>query len=582
MSDIAKRRNEICDAVDLWTGYYRNNIHRFVEDYLNIQLKLFQKILIYLMDTNLYCVYVAARGQGKSFLAAVYAVCRCILYPGTKVVIASRTVKQAAEIIQKVETDMMPRSLLLRNEIERITSSHTGNPQVLFKNGSTIKAITLGQSARHNRANILIVDEYVQVHNSLITSILKKFLTAPRSPGYLGRNEYKHLAERNKQLYLSSAYYAHTDAHRRFIDYVGKSLQPNSGYIAVDLPYQVSIESGLLSRDAVQDEMSESDFNEMTWAMEMEGMWPGSIEGSFFELDMLSQSRRLDYAMMPDDKSILLKSDKHIRIPTKIDGEKRLLVTDIALMASNKNQNDASARMILQLLPASGGRYITNVVYIESGEGEHTEDQALRLRKLFDMYSCDYLVIDAKGVGFGVCDSLVRDVIDNETGYIYPALSCINNQDWADRCINKNARKALWVINATQKFNSECAIMLRDSFRSGRVNLLVTEYDGESMLEKIPAYSKLSLEEKLEMQLPYINTTLLNVELVNLSHEEIDGGTVRISKGKSRVRKDRYSALSYGIWVANEIAEKETVKRKRSMSSGYSAAPFLFRAPKIK
>ncbi len=35
-------------------------------------------------------------------------------------------------------------------------------------------------------------------------------------------------------------------------------------------------------------------------------------------------------------------------------------------------------------------------MYTESSEGAHTADQALRVRKLYEMYMCDYIVIDVK------------------------------------------------------------------------------------------------------------------------------------------------------------------------------------------
>lgn len=37
-------------------------------------------------------------------------------------------------------------------------------------------------------------------------------------------------------------------------------------------PYQLSIQEGLLDAEAVADEMSESDFSEVKWSMEMEGI----------------------------------------------------------------------------------------------------------------------------------------------------------------------------------------------------------------------------------------------------------------------------------------------------------------------
>ena len=84
---------------------------------------------------------------------------------------------------------------------------------------------------------------------------------------------------------------------------------------------------------------------------------------------------------------------------------------------------------------------MSNIVYGDTFEGMHTEDQALVIRKLYDEYSCDYIVLDCTGLGLGVYDALVRDMVDPDTGEVYPALSCCNNQEMADRCTTKGADK---------------------------------------------------------------------------------------------------------------------------------------------
>lgn len=73
-------------------------------------------------------------------------------------------------------------------------------------------------------------------------------------------------------------------------------------------------------------------------------------------------------------------------------------------------------------MPTKAGRYISNIVYTESCEGLRTDDQALVIRKLFDEFACDHLVLDCSGLGLGVYDSLARDIVDPETGEIsvYP------------------------------------------------------------------------------------------------------------------------------------------------------------------
>ena len=56
------RYGRILEGVALWTAYYRANIHRFAKDYLHLDLKWFQKILLYMMNINLVAVYIGSRG----------------------------------------------------------------------------------------------------------------------------------------------------------------------------------------------------------------------------------------------------------------------------------------------------------------------------------------------------------------------------------------------------------------------------------------------------------------------------------------------------------------------------------------
>lgn len=53
------------DTVAERASFYRANPQRFVKEYLGINLKLFQQLLIYAMMHNHYFMYLASRGQGK-------------------------------------------------------------------------------------------------------------------------------------------------------------------------------------------------------------------------------------------------------------------------------------------------------------------------------------------------------------------------------------------------------------------------------------------------------------------------------------------------------------------------------------
>ena len=576
------RRERVIEGMAVWGSYYRENIDEFVTNYLELDfLKWFQLALLVMMNRSRTFLWIAARGMGKSFLTAIFAVVRCILYPGTQVVITSGTRGQSINVLEKIQVLLMPASPNLRNEIDLEKTKFSGqDAKVMFKNGSYIKVVTASDNARSNRANILIVDEFRMVKKDTLDTVLKKFLTSRRMPAYreLSDKERKaeYAKEPNKSFFLSSAFFKDHWSYMKMIDTFRLMLDDGKSDFVCGFPYQLSIQEGLLFPEDVESDMLESDFNEIKWSMEMEALWFGDEDGAFFDFNSISKNRRIKYPMLPDKYSSLLTTPQKVKIPPKQNGEKRVLSADIALMSSKKHNNDASAIFINQMLLTKAGRYTSNIVYSDTFEGLHTEDQALVIRKLYDEFACDYIVLDCTGLGLGVYDALVRDMVDPDTGEIYPALSCCNNPEMAERCTVKGADKVIWAIKGSSALNSECAVLLREGFRSGKIRLLITEYDGESALAEIRGYGSLSQSEKLHLQMPYVHTTLLIDELVKLQHEE-SGGRVRIYE-RTGMRKDRYSSLSYNYYVATQLESK--LSRHRELD--YSNDAFIFKPPKLK
>ena len=303
-------------------------------------------------------------------------------------------------------------------------------------------------------------------------------------------------------------------------------------------------------------------------------MFYGDDGTSFFEYNAVAKNRAIKYPMLPGELSSKIQG-KTLDIKPKIAGEKRILSADIALMSSKKNKNDASAIFINQLLPTKSKRYSNNIVYGKTMEGMNTADQALLIRKLYEEYMCDYIVIDCAGAGIGVYDLLVREIVDRGTGEIYPGLSCCNNPEMAARCTTPNAEKVIWAIKGNESFNSMCAILLREGFRSGKIRLLVNEFDGEDALSDLKGYGNLNPPEKVALQLPYIETTLLINELVQLQHDNKEG-KIKVYE-KNNMRKDRYSSLSYSYYVADELERRYLKKSNNDIDIN---TIFTFRPPK--
>lgn len=560
-SENNAKSDRLMEGVGVWASFYRANPHRFAKEYLGINLKIFQMILLFMMNCSNYFMYLASRGQGKTWLTAIYCCVRCILWAETKIVIASGTKSQAREVIEKID-DLRKNSTNLAREISDLSTS-SNDPKVEFHNGSWIKIVASNDGARSKRANVLIADEFRMIDLDIINKVLRKFLTAPRQPKYLDKEEYKHLQERNKEVYLSSSWYKHHWSWGKLQAFY-KSMIDAKNYFVCGLPYQLAIKEGLLMREQVEDEMSETDFDEIGFSMEMECLFFGESEKAFFKFEDLDKNRKITKPIYPKEYYGILKDANFKYEPKKIE-EIRILSCDIAGMAGKNN--DASIYTVFRLVP-NGREFIRNIVYMESMDGGHTVTQAIRIKQMFEDFDCDYLVLDTQSMGLGIFDQLVVPLYDKDRDKEYAPWSCINDEKMTERCSYQDAPKVIYSIKGNAVLNSQCAISLRDGLKRGKVKLLVNELDGREHLKKIKGFTSLPMEDKVKFELVYIQITLLINEMINLEGERTDAGLVKLKEPNSK-RKDRYSSVTYGNYIADEL-ERELLKTDETSDDDYS------------
>jgi hypothetical protein len=85
------RRSRVKD----WVTFYRRNIHIFVKHYFGITLYPYQIIWIYMMSISDSFVAICSRAVGKTWLLAVFACAKAVLYPNSEIVVVSSTKEQA-------------------------------------------------------------------------------------------------------------------------------------------------------------------------------------------------------------------------------------------------------------------------------------------------------------------------------------------------------------------------------------------------------------------------------------------------------------------------------------------------------
>lgn len=550
-SDNLTKSEKLMQGVAEWAAFYISRPDIFAEEYLGLSLKPFQKILLYCMMHYNYTALFASRGLGKTFLTALFCVIICILKPGTKIVIAAGQKGQAMKIVTEKIPELinMSKTGMLKREIKGSirTSMNTDDPNVEFLNGSWIKVVAANQGARSARANLLILDEFRMIDPKVYRNVLRRFLASSRQPAYLEKPEYKNkqeYLERNKEIFLTSAFYKFNWSYERFKVFK-KAMLNFKKYFVCGFPYQIAIKENLVNKDQLLDELAEDDIDEIGWHMEMDTLFFGESEKAYFKTEEIQEVKNVQFPMYRKEIQELVGNKKIIN-SKKLDNEIRVLSCDIALLGGDANDSSVYT-LITGKKSKNGTRYTRNVLHMESHQGLHPETQALMIRRLFDDFDCDYIVLDRQGNGISVYAYLCRKLYDHERKKEYAPFYSMNEKNEPKLemfHLEDEYEEKVFTVSATEEFNSDIAIDLKDKIVNKKINFLVTKNDAREHFMSENWFEKLSIEDQVELLNPYVQTQLLENEMVLL--ERIEHSKYVKLKEQNGKRKDRYTSVSYG------------------------------------
>lgn len=550
-----------------WGAFYKENPHRFAMDYFGFKLHIFQQIILYMMNKSDQTTIIATRGIGKSWLLALYACIIAVLRPGSNVLVAAKRKKQAKLLItSKIMGDLYLKSEALRREI-KVLQNNNNEVYIEFWNGSRIEAVVSNDDARGYRANCLILDEYRMIDREVVDSVLLPFLNTPRQPGYLSNPKYSHLIEENIEVYLSSGWFSYHWSYQRFMETVKNMLKGENAF-ACSIPFTCSLEHGLLTKKRIKKEMKKESMSDASFMMEYCGMFFNESDDSFFKSSHINPCRNLTSMFYPPDELEYLKykdsSKKKYKMP-KVKGEIRLISADIALAKGSANDN--SIFTLIRMIP-NGDSYKRLLVHMESYNGMEALNQCIRLKELFMDFDSDYMIIDTNGVGNTVWNHIQKPTYNNERDEWYDAYTCFNEDNTVDKSMAKNSLEVVYSMKAYGDVNSKIAISLRNAFVNKSIQLPINSMEAKEMIYEDNKIKTENIEERayLEAKLlqPYAQCDALVNELINLEYENREG-KIKISE-KGRAKKDRYSSLAYGNYLADILEEKEYKNKRRKKS----------------
>lgn len=586
-----KYSEQFWDNFNDWISYYRQNIHRFITEYLGINLYFFQKILVYLMDFTGEkkigtFVFFASRGLGKSWLCSVYCVAKAILYPGIKIVVSSANVRQGKILAEKIRDLAMNCPMLeteLKGGLDGIHIVKDG-ADIQFENNSTIETVVCGPGGKGKRSQILILDESRLMDKEDVNTNLTPFLTGRRNPPFAKNPKYRHYIdeEPNIMISLTSIGYKDEWSYKDFEKYANFIASGDTNYSIVSLPYQFGVESNIITADFIDKQLKEEGTDPRTFRMEMEVIPYGESEHSMFKYEYLKRARRIVAPLIPitDDEFIKYGGDltKSRFYQKKELNEIRVVSMDIAVSAGSINDNTVFT--VFRLMEIDD-YYMKEVSYIEAINGVNLDDQIVRLKRLYYDLQCDYAVIDAGGAlginAANLCGQKTHDIMRNVW---YPGWRTTNQTEKFDmRVADPNAMPVLYCVQvaggSASAMQYNMVVRTQIELERGHLLLLMDEDSVLEYMNKKYRYMELKTSNDSSdralanyMIAPFLNTNKLVDEAIKTQMIRNKNGRWQFNEGAGR--KDRIISMLYGIHFIAMLEDDLSYKNKGTNISAYA------------
>lgn len=519
---------------------------RFIDYILDedstFKLYPFQRVFLRIMSRYKKVYITATRGTSKSFLNILSMYLKCIFFPNIKLSLVAPQKDQASQIAQaNIEAiwNFMP---LLEKEIKPKGRTFAKDyTRLKFLNGSVLDIVVASQGSRGLRRHGLSFEEICQMekHREIIGEVLLPLLANNRK----GADGSVSKTELHKQLmYVTTASSRQSYAWEQLYSVMIDMARGKSAFvIGNDFTLPVMFEQ--LDPEYIQDVKADPSMSPLQFAREYMSVWTGSSENSLVQLKDLEKCRVLtnaEYASVKGDHKYVISID---------------------VARSERKKSATTAIAVFKLIPRGNGTFFKQLVHLHTYKGNMLfDDQAMYVKELVETYSASMVVIDANGLGSGLVDALVKE--DKYNSY------SVVNDDTYDKYRLPNSIPIIFNIKSNTKETK--ASNIHNNFMT-----VIAEHGLKLLVSDsiIKEKSKEKDYEKLALKLlPHVETSLFVDEVMNLIYENSGNNNTIIKQVSKSMDKDRYSAVSYGLYYVY-LEEQKNKQRKRETfdASGFMA-----------
>ena len=501
---------------------------------------------------DVYAVF--PRGYSKSFLAVLSLMIRCILYPGAKLFTAAGGKGQSASILKEKVDELCRLVPAFEREIDRRPGRGTTETKdkcvYRFKNGSYFDNVAANEKTRGGRRHAGVLEECVGIDQGILQEVLIPLMSISRrcADGTVQPDE----TLNKSQLYITTAGYKNSFAYQKLIQTLVKMIiNPGSAFI-LGGTWKIPVLVGQYEKTFVQDQRRDETFNEAAFGREYESRWSGTVEDAFFNGDIFDRSRVLQ---QPEDEYSGRSTSMSYYV----------LSVDVGRKGCD------SVLEVFKVVPQSMGSAYKSLVNIFTYSDLHFEDQAIELKRKYYQYKARRLVIDANGLGIGLVDYMVKQQIDPVTGDIYPPFGVYNDDEgyYKQYKTPNTELDAMYLLKANAPINSVAHANVQTQLTSGKLKFLIDDRAAKVKLLGTKKGQQMTNEERTKYLKPFVLTSILKEEMSNL-REENEGVNIILKQANKGIRKDKFSALEYGLYY---IKQEEDSKKKKKR---FNVKDFMF------
>lgn len=173
---------------------------------------------------------------------------------------------------------------------------------------------------------------------------------------------------------------------------------------------------------------------------------------------------------------------------------------------------------------------------------------------------------------------MVKSQVDPETGDKLPSFGVYGStvesleDQYKKFRTNDTEENAMFLMKANASINTVCYAELQSALSTGRIRFLIDETVAREKLLSTPRGKKMTPEERDDYLRPFVLTTRLKDEILNLRQDN-EGINIILKQANKGIQKDKFSSLIYGLYCIKNEEENRKKRRKKN----FKVSDMIFR-----